>query len=149
MDAVDSFFRKQMLAFPLVLPTRTAVLEQIFCVIGNGYEWSEDGTIVSTDANEYPAWDKDIRLADIETTLNDYPEAVREFVRGGLVECYKDELAVVENIDELLHTRPAIKDIYPQSEYALLMNIPANAQPEWKAAADEARSLAVEAGWVF
>lgn len=149
MNTVDAFFRKQMLAFPLVLPNRTAMLHQIFCVIGNGYQWSETGTVVSTDDHDYPEWEKEARLADIETSLKDYPEAVREFIRDGLMECHKQELAVVENIDELLYTRPAITDIYPQSEYALLMNIPANITPEWKQAAEEAKELAVEAGWVF
>lgn len=149
MNTVDGFIRNQILNYPLLFPNRTAVLEHVFCVIGNGYMWSIDGNIVRNDDYEPTPWDKDDQLVRIEEDLEAYSEELRELLRPGLMAGYLDELETVENVDERVKLAPAIANIYPQSDYALLMNIPENATPEWRAAADETRELAIAAGWKF
>lgn len=147
MSTTENFVRTRILAYPLIYTSRTEVLHHVFCVIGNGYEWSEEGTVVSTD--ERSPWNKEEELIRIEKDLETYEPFIQEFLRPGMVERYLTELETVNNVEELIHVRPAITDIYPQSDYALLMNVPDNAQAEWKSLADEAKSLAVEAGWKF
>lgn len=149
MSSVDSFIRTQILTFPLLFPNRTAVLEHVFCVIGNGYDWGKDGTIVSTDPQEKELWDKEDELTRIEEDLEAYGEVIQEALRPVMMEDYRAELEVIEQVDQRVKETPPIVHIYPQSDYALLMNIPENVTPEWRAAADEARELAVSAGWVF
>lgn len=149
MSSVDSFIRTQILTFPLLFPNRTAVLEHVFCVIGNGYEWSKDGNVVPNDFYERELWDKDEELTRIEEDLEAYGPVLQEALRPAMMESYREELSVVEQVDQRIHQTPPITDIYPQSDYALLMNVPENVTPEWRAAADEARELAIAAGWVF
>lgn len=149
MSSVDSFIRTQILTFPLLFPNRTAVLEHLFCVIGNGYEWSKDGTIVSNDPHEKELWDKEDELTRIEEDLEAYGEVIQEALRPVMMEDYRAELETIEQVDQRVKEAPPIVNIYPQSDYALLMNVPENVTPEWRAAADEARELAVAAGWVF
>ena len=147
MSSTESFVQGRILAHPSIYTNRTEVLHNVFCVIGNGYEWSGDGSVVPTD--ERSPWDKEEQLIKIEEDLESYEPFIQEFLRPGMMDNYLAELETVNNVEELIHVRPAINDIYPQSDYALLMNVPDNAQAEWKALADEAKSLAVEAGWKF
>ena len=149
MNTVDGFIRNQILNYPLLYPNRTAVLEHVFCVIGNGYMWGADGTIVRNDDYEPEPWDKEDQLVRIEEDLEAYSEELRELLRPGMMAGYLAELETVENVDERIKLTPAIVNIYPQSNYALLMNVPENVSPEWQAVANEARELAVAAGWKF
>jgi hypothetical protein len=139
MSATENFVRSRILAYPLIYSNRTEVLHHVFCVIGNGYKWSEDGTVVPTD--ERSPWDQEEQLIKIEEDLEAYEPFIQEILRPGMLASYLAELETVENVETLIHVRPSIENIYPQSDYALLMNVPENAKAEWKALADEARSL--------
>lgn len=75
--------------------------------------------------------------------------SIRPYLRKGMMEDYQLELEVVESIEQRVKDTPPIMDIYPQHEYSLLLNIPENVTADWKAAADEARELAIAAGWVL
>jgi hypothetical protein len=151
MSSVDQFVRTNILTFPTLFPNRTAVLHHALCVIGNGYEWSADGEIVEDFFQPVPLWNKEKALAEIDTEVARYDDSrLRELIAEGMRERINATAAVVEEVETRIHQRAAIERFYPQStEYAKLMNIPENVTPDWKAACDEMRELAIVAGWVF
>lgn len=153
MASVDKFVRKNILTFPTVFTTRTAILHHALCVIGNGYKWNKKGEVVSDFPWPVPLWNKEVALAELDADMkarfND--DRIRELVAEGMREYINAAAKVVEEVETRIHERTAIKRVYPQGNdnYALLMNIPENVTPDWKAACDEMRELAIEAGWVF
>lgn len=151
MSSVDEFVRTSILTFPTIFPNRTAVLHHALCVIGNGYEWSADGEIVEDFFQPVPFWNKDKELAEIDDYLARFDdETLRALIAEDMRKRINDTATVVEEVETRIHQRAVIERFYPQStEYAKLMNIPANVTPDWKAACDEMRELAREAGWVF
>lgn len=150
MSSVDNFVRDSILSYPVLMPNRTAVLHHVFCVLGNGYKWSNEGTVVSDCPDEQKKhWNKDDELIRIEEELKQVGPSIRPYLRKGMMEDYQLELEVIENIEQRIKDTPPIVDIYPQHEYSLLLNIPENVTADWKAAADEARELAIAAGWVL
>jgi hypothetical protein len=152
MSSVDEFVRTNILTFPTLFANRTAVLHHALCVIGNGYKWSADGEVVEDGSYPAPLWNKETALAVLDADLKVWfeDEHLRELVGASLRENINATAKVVEEIETRIHERAPIEGIYPQSkEYALLMNIPENVTPEWKAACDEMRELAIAAGWVF
>lgn len=148
MTSVDEFVRTNILTFPSLYPNRTTVLHHALCVIGNGYEWNENGEIVSDFPRPVPLWNKGIALAEMEAQFKD--EAIREMLSTAIRNSIESIAKVVEEVDTRMYEMVAIENIYPQcNEYALLMNIPSNVTPEWKEACDEMKVLAEEAGWEF
>lgn len=149
MTSVDNFVRTNILTFPSIYPNRTAVLHHALCVIGNGYKWNEKGEVVlEYPPHPLPLWNKELALAEMEAQFKD--AAVREMLSTAIRNSIESIAKVVEEVDTRMYEMVAIENIYPQSsEYALLMNIPANVTPEWKEACEEMKVLAEEAGWKF
>lgn len=157
MSQVDELVRERILTHPTSYPNRTEVLHQILCVLGSGYEWSEDGSIVSTYDDPTPYWTKEGELASIEARLDDMfsesdPEIadyLRDSIRPALLAPIEDAETTVQEIDARMHAQGEVKHFYPQSNWSLLMNIPSNVTPEWQEACEEMRETAVKAGWAF
>lgn len=152
MTSVDDFVRTSILTFPSLFPNRTAVLHHALCVIGNGYKWSKKGEVVANFDRPAPLWNKEAEWAELEANLKAQfdDEYIREVIGKELRKSIDDYAIVVDEVETRMYEMVAIEDIYPQhNEYALLMNIPENVTPDWKAACDELRELAIEAGWVF
>lgn len=153
MSSVEKFVRKNILTFPTIFTNRTAVLHHALCVIGNGYKWSKNGEVVADFSRPVPLWNKEAELAELDADLKERfdDERIREFVAEGMREHINVAATVVEEIEIRIHERVAINEIYPQGNdnYALLMSIPENVTPDWKAACDEMRELAIVAGWIF
>lgn len=152
MSSVEELVRTSILTFPTLFTNRTAVLHHALCVIGNGYKWNEKGEVVTDFSRPTSLWNKDAELAELDADLKARiaDERIRELISEGMRENINAAAAVVEEIETRVHVRTVLEKIYPQSkDYALLMNIPENVTPDWKAACDEMRELAVAAGWVF
>ena len=152
MASVDKFVRKNILTFPTLFTNRTAVLHHALCIIGNGYKWNKKGEVVADFSRPVSLWNKEAELAELDADMKArFPdEDLRELVSAGMREHINATATVVEEVETRIHERVAVERFYPQSnKYALLMNIPENVTPDWKAACDEMRELAIEAGWEF
>lgn len=154
MTSVDEFVRTSILTFPSFATSRTEVLHHALCVLGSGYAWCADGTVASTTDETFTLWNEATAVEQMETYLEEnLPAEVREFVRPAMEKNIVEEAKVVAEVDTRMNLRTQVEHFYPQPAFApyhaLLMNIPANVTPDWKAACDEMRELAVEAGWKF
>jgi hypothetical protein len=151
MSSVEEFVRTSILAYPSIFTSRTNVLHHVLCVIGNGYKWSTDGTVVSNTGESIAPWDLETATKRMETYLEDnLPSDLRDLIRPDMMKGVAEEAKIVAEVDNLMYLRTPVEHFYPQSkDYALLMNIPENVTPDWKAACDEMRELAIAAGWVF
>ena len=149
MPSVDKFVRNNILTFPGIFTNRTAVLHHALCVIGNGYKWNKKGQLVEDFSRPVPLWSKETELAELEKDLVRYDEPLRELFGTEMRKLINETAKIVDEVDTRANERREIEKFYPQSDYALLMNIPENVTPDWKAACDEMRELAIEAGWVF
>lgn len=77
------------------------------------------------------------------------PAEVREFVRPAFEKNIVAEAKVVAEVEKRIDLRTPVEHFYPQTPYALLMNMPANVTPDWEAACSEMCELAADAGWKF
>jgi len=153
MSQVDEFVRENILAYPLLFTNRTDVLHHALCVIGNGFRWSEEGTVVSEDDEPAPKWSKERELERIEKDFKNMfvgsrPD-IRSRIKQGMLEDLEADAKVVSEVETRIHIRRERGDFYPQTSYALLMNIPSNVTDDWREACEEMRELAVKDGWVF
>lgn len=150
MSSVEEFVRTSILTFPSFATSRTEVLHHALCVLGSGYAWSEDGTVVSTTDETFTPWSEAKAIEQMETYLTEnLPAEVRELVRPAFEKNIVKEAKIVAEVDMRINLRTQVESFYSQSAYALLMNMPANVTPDWEAACAEMCELASEAGWKF
>lgn len=148
LTAVDAFVRNAILRYPSLYKSRTDVLHDTLCVPGNGYEWGEDGTIVSI-FEEPPVWNRETAISEMEGVLTITPSVFRESFRADILADIEDCAEVVEQVDTRMHLLHKVPRFAQQSQFALLMTMPKNVSPEWKQAAKEMRREAVISGWEF
>jgi len=157
MSQVDALVRDKILTHPSSYPNRTEVLHQILCVVGSGYEWSEEGSIVSAYDDPTPHWTKEGELARIEARLDDMfgesdPEIADylcDSIRPALLAPIEESEKTIQEVDTRMYARGEVKHFYPQSDWSLLMNVPSNVTPEWQEACEEMKSIAIQEGWKF
>lgn len=150
MSSVEEFVRTSILTFPSFSTSRTEVLHHAFCVLGSGYEWSADGTVVSTADEAFTLWNEKTAIEQMESYLEEnLPSELREIVRPEFEKRIAEEAKVVAEVETRVHLQTPVEHFYPQTPYALLMNMPANVTPDWEAACAEMCELAAEAGWKF
>lgn len=152
MTSVDEFVRTVILTFPSQFSNRTEVLHHTLCVIGNGYKWSDKGDVIRVSRHLIPSsWNKEEKIAELEAEKNmKYAsQIIKHFALRDLRREFKTCSKIVSAIDSRVHKRGRIKNFSPQSDYAMLMSVPANAAEDWKEACEEMKTLAEKAGWVF
>lgn len=152
MSSVDEFVRTSILTYPSLYKSRTDVLHHALCVIGNGYEWGKDGTVVIDYGEPHPLWNKQDELAELETYLEQHfsTEFIRSVVREGMIKHIDECVEIVEQAEERTHMVTPIESFYPEcKEYALIHNTPENITDDWAEACAEMRVLAIAAGWTF
>lgn len=123
--------------YPSLYPTRKHALNQLFCVVGNGYEWA-DGEIVRIDsqrASQRP-------LGDVERAKFPYGDLAK-------VE-HKDHFEILHELREE-NTESRQKELlgllmccnfewYPISrDFSLLCSIPEDVKPDWRELAEECK----------
>lgn len=151
MASVDNTVRNLILTSPGIVPNRTEALHFLLCVLGNGYGWDEDGTVVSTMICDLPPWTREDHIGSAERRGVDMPDHLfTMFMEIAEQEADKSQ-AIVDAVDELMHNRAPIAngDFYPQCDGALLMKMPDNVTPDWREACDEMKALARQHGWKF
>ena len=145
MASVNETVRESMLQFPMLFPNRSQVLHHMLCVNGSSAEWVNGEATYS-----YPEehWSPEQELA--ERARNNYSEEVLELLKPMHEKEMLQNLNIVNNIDILQYaTGPVRGQFYPQSEYALLMNIPQNITADWAEACEEIKVQAKANSWVF
>jgi hypothetical protein len=145
MNSVDHFVRTSILAYPSVMKTRSEVLHHTLCVIGTNDYWSHGEVKADQDAQHEVPWSYEEHTREIEE------EARRDGLRDYMVDYLMQHAAglrnVVSNIDMQMYDMTPVKNFYPQTSFALLMNIPEDVTPEWREACDQMWELAISNGW--
>lgn len=141
--------RRSLYNYPTMHKNRTDVLHYLFCVIGNGYEWSADGRLLEISYEVYPdayglkgvqpdpdgpSWAGKSYMDD---TMYAEMKAARDAEQAELK-------AIRILVDDLARTpgAPLTEEAYGESrEYARLYTMPGDAMPDWRAAAEEIRAV--------
>lgn len=127
---VETTIQRMFDRYPDLFSDRKECLNHLFCVIGNGYKWKR-GQIVECGADE------EIEPFIIEAENRDYAAQAAEHT----VAKQSEENIKKWNERKALYPHCYKFEWYPLCEYSLINNIPDDAKPDWKAAADECRKL--------
>lgn len=143
--SVHAFVVESIRAFPSLHRSRADVLEFVLCTIGTGFEWQRDGTLAYDGGHEDPRgpWTPEQEYEH----LNAYPPVVRDVLQKSAEERVREYSAIVAQADQLAESMELHGDFYPPSDYAPLMNVPANVRDDWKLAVEEITVMARAAGW--
>lgn len=149
MNVKDTFWQAFNL-YPSLFQTRADVINQLFFVIGNGYEW-RDGELCGVDGDQPKTLD-DITEERIARELQDRSRVrLAQSAARILGEPIPTE---EEALEEQLNEEFAIKigpvrgkprDFYPVCQYSKLCNVPADVRPDWLRLAREAAQMLVKA----
>jgi hypothetical protein len=151
--SVEQVFADCFAHWPTIYGTRVSVIEHLFFVIGNGYEWL-DGAIVSTGPEDYieaqqrreyrknnpdPEMIKRNKLFQDLLDKPDTSEEVKKICRDALGLLNEDDIAEREG-------RPVPDDgelivFYPVCNYSEIMRVPDDVRPDWLALSYEAAIL--------
>ena len=153
LNSVDEFVYRNIRCFPELFPNRVSVLHHVLCVAGTEYYWGEDGN-VHRDGGYRPEWSYDAELDRLVKFRVRFfgSEANLETLSDSLLAELNKSKDVFENARWVSTVRGGgIKggQVYPQSESALLMNIPVNVSDDWREACEEMKAEVVNRGWVF
>ena len=140
MDLEDEI-RYLITHYPDLFPSRSHALNQMFCVIGNGYEW-EDGELVRSVAQDKTEPFDPIKdfMEMLESDRRNYGDSDPAF-RRHLV---RRAQAHLQKLREQLHFADDRCKVgfpckwYELSEYSRATLVPDDVKPEWLAATREA-----------
>lgn len=150
MATVDQTVRSVIEYHPTRFTNRTDVLHFLLCVIGNGYAWVDGAVVSESSAYDPKPWTLEEHETQVAKVLETVPPLAHEVLR----EIYDEEKAksmkILSTLDERVHAwGPLIGQVYPQDDYALLMNIPGDVTPDWEQACEQVRTLVADSGWLF
>jgi len=165
-----NLLRKAMMdACPSLFTDEDDVLEHLFFVNGNGYEWAE-GELQEKNGNRTA---KQMVRESRKNVCAFYRSEIANYKKRGL-----DTTWVRGQLHDWLHKSPAalrrmevahrfelveggwgsldgrsiengilIRFLYPLCEYAKILHVPANVKPDWLAAARKAYEMALSPRW--
>ena len=165
MNLVDLHVKESMLQYASIFPTRLKVLEHTFFVLGNGYDWLENGTIGSHYEEPKRDLPEGIDVEHLNERIAKYESEDSDFAKRKLVELRAEKAERLEryaNIDVIATTvdpkgeikgghygelanilRDLEKTNYTGKPYLKIWNVPANVEASWWAAANEAMEAAI------
>lgn len=150
MTSVDTAVRNLIASAPEVIENRTEALHFLLCVPGNGYGWSEHGTLVSYDGIKVKPWTRERYLSSFREFFISLPVQMQEELMEQREKEANRLQRIVDDVDELVHTTASsVGEMYPQTTIAAVAKIPANVTADWRDACDEIIALATENGWKF
>lgn len=117
--------------YPDIYPTRKHCLNQLFCVIGNGYKWI-NGELVDADPDEFTKRYKFKKSVDKAVSRNEEHWYLMADWHKQLKEIDPDYRIPAQYQFEWY-------PVYP--DYAYITNYPDNITDSWKAALNECREL--------
>ena len=165
-DDPEEFIRSSVYWYPLLFPNRTEVLDHMFLVNGNGFEWGDDGNLHSVFAHLEPGEDciaRTLREVDAEEArdkLRSYRVDPADSMAAWLREDAVKEQAIRDDYLHLARTYgpPRVTEQVPGpgnghfyqartisadyvQHWTLLGRVPQNVAPRWAAVLDEVREL--------
>jgi len=130
--------------FPTLYQNREQVLDHLYCVLGNGYEWGTDGTIGYPRGEKHP-----------KRTLREVvSEEIREIYLSGTYKMSAPEGKkakedfIARTIDEdikRIESTPKPKYFYPLYDSCMVMTVPDNVQQDYLDGAFETLELILNA----
>jgi hypothetical protein len=116
--------------YPSLFQKRQQVLDQLFCVIGNGYDW-KDGELIL-----------DIHCLEEEERAPNWKPVLDN--NGKAIQRKKDKLT--ENLNKLKAELYGKKDLKPHwypiiKNYSYICNYPKDIKPDWMAGIEETKKL--------
>ena len=149
----ETLFRECYKRYPELYPTRMRVIDHVFFVIGNGYDWV-DGEIICTSLDDYGTWGKRNRVN--EGWEKRHQEDVKEMKKyltlrlkmaqesGKPLSPYeKNRLKELEERDLPRPLPDPVGPVrfYPACEYSKIACVPDNVRPEWLSLAYEVAKI--------
>ena len=138
---VETTVQEMFDKYPLMYSTREECFNQLFCTIGNGYQWKW-GQLIYHPCGEpfYP----DIEKAECEEDYKSMPKAKAKQSPENIEAKRKhDELMVRAGIMKCVGEH----SWYPLSKkYSRLFQVPKNVKPDWKEAVEECKRMLEAAG---
>lgn len=135
-DELAKELEKSIKRCPSIFKTGGDVLEHIFCVNGNGYEW--------VDGEPYQEIYKEENIYD---SPENYLNWLKSFLGKDIDEeshlkTYIEEVMVIRNANSLAHDkRKRYRSIYPLCEYSLINTVPEDVKPVWKEAVEIVKEM--------
>lgn len=132
--------------------SRQDALNQLFCVLGNGYEWKEGELVDSSILYEYDSLSD--ALVELPFEKDTAPDIISkapitdeeaEIQRQQWIEQFAKLKCVCNKSlsyeDALKTTLENTHKWYPLSKLAHICNLPEDITPEWKAVAEECKAM--------
>lgn len=148
---VERTVRESLTSYPTLFETGGDVLYYLFCIIGNGHEW-RNGEIVDEFSEERKPWTSEREWERFNQHYGENGSVIADLLRPKV----EEEIVLLQKIVDEVGTRWSDMSVhrktssfYPQSHYALLMNVPEDVTDDWHEAAEWAKNLALENGWKF
>lgn len=131
MNVKDSL-RASLLLYPSISPNKWAVYHHWFAVNGNGLEWV-NGELVDDD-RKVPT----IQKAIVEQCKFNFRNVGTEYFNLEFAFTYFQEaVRRILDIENREKDFTPCEELYPLCEYAKMLNIPDDIQPDWKEAVKE------------
>lgn len=146
---VDDICRRSLMLYPSLYQTRMQVYNQLFCVIGNGYEWQDGelyGEIAESEffdegVTEYNMTDADavkyVIRREFRLISGGRPAHVNNFIQEEIIREVTEVLRWKEKMDDysIPNNTDSPYHFYMLSEYSLLCCLPDNITLDWFLAA--------------
>lgn len=158
---LEEHIRLSILNYPTIFKNRSDVLDHLFCVIGNGYEW-ENGELVAADTNREATNKREAKkaltdwLSGTRERLGldfDYEFSYRErkkpkesrvtFARRWMKVRWADAYEAIEDIDNRVSETPD-KSFYPICEYSRMCTVPDDVREDWLSGVIECCQLVID-----
>lgn len=140
--------------YPRLFPNGGEFIYFVLAVIGNGYYWRNGEAVCDDGRNPWSVERDNLKLydpwRDIENVLPDYLRAEHEESRNediAQLNAIVSNSSVLADDWEVDTTQEGFP--YPQSSYALIMNVPKNVTPDWAEAVAHVRKVLEQHGWEF
>lgn len=143
-------------SFPVLFKDRWKVLDHLFLIVGNGYEWHDGELIDSKELYEYDAQKDERVISSIYTPHSDGPDIKKA------IQCYRsgktdDMCNIIINITNQRRRELGRPELDPNTRvwsydtssnrlYEAIFNIPSNITPEWQQLVNELKQALLEDG---
>ena len=152
---LEGAIRSVILKSPDFTPYRDDALNVLYCVLGVGIEWSNEGRLYDVSPNNYMnlppdtyygIWSELGRSESLDMLTSGLPDPISRRITSNMLAREEERLnaaiEVVESIDTRANLyRPHRSSWYPISWYACRLCVPENVQPDYLAGALEMATL--------
>jgi hypothetical protein len=143
MATVNETVRNAITCYPSLFATRGDALHHLFLVLGNGYTWHKGEIVNKFPEDEGQPWTPERESASF-ARIDGNADLLRELVD----ERVQRHQAILSNLDAAVQDLTLTREfVYPQFDGALLFTIPEDVTDDWAAAAEDAKTIAIQGGW--